>query len=47
MKKLRPYDYFMLRPEVYDMRANQTKESGVPAGGGAKEKGQKEPLQRE
>ena len=31
MKKLRPYDYFNMKPDVYDMRAQQVSDKGPVA----------------
>ena len=36
MKKLRPYDYFSMKPDVYDMRAQQVSDKGPAAVGGGK-----------
>lgn len=37
MKKLKPYDFFNMKPDVYDMRTQQTSDK-VPAAQGASEK---------
>ena len=37
MKKLRPYDFFNMKPDVYDMRAQQVSDKGPVALGAAKE----------
>ena len=41
MKKLRPYDYFSMKPDVYDMRAQQVSDKGPAAVGGVKKKRKK------
>jgi len=43
MKKLRPYDYFTMKPNVYDMRAQQVSDKGPAAVGGGKEEEKKAP----
>jgi len=41
MKKLRPYDYFRMKPDVYDMRAQQVSDKGPAAVVGGKEEEKK------